>query len=244
MSRRKRRRRTRRVILTLGVLGLLAAAVVVWQLSWQKPDWWAPPEAADERVAEVAQQIEYSLIEQAHTVRADDEPWSVRIHDRHVNAWLASRLPSWLAHAQELDWPAGFGQPQVRFEPGSVTVAIELAGNGRQRFVAVRLVPSIVADQLRLVVDQVSLGKLTLPGKPIGEVMARLKEAAPSGFVNNPEVQVAMQWLLGGRSLDPVATLADGRIVRLVAVRCEEGAVVMQCRTISGSASADHSSQK
>ncbi len=233
------------MILTLAVLGLLAAvAVVVWQLSWQKPDWWAPPQAADEGVAEVAQQIEYSLIEQAHTVRADDEPWSVRVQDRHVNAWLASRLPSWLAHSQELDWPAGFGQPQVRFEPGSVTVAIELAGNGRQRFLAVRLVPSIVADQLRLVVDQISLGKLTLPGKPIGEVMARLKEAAPSGFLNDPEVQVAMQWLLEGRSLDPVATLADGRIVRLVAVRCEEGAVVMRCRTISGSASAGVSSQE
>lgn len=231
--------------MTLAVLTLvLAAAVVVWELSWQKPDWWAPPEAGDERVAEVAQQIEYSLIEQAHTVRAEDELWSVRVHDRHINAWLASRLPSWLAHSQELDWPGGFGQPQVRFEPGGVTVAIELAGNGRQRFVAVRLVPTIAADQLRLVVDQVSLGKLTLPGKPIGEVMARLKEAAPSGFVDDPDIQVAMQWLLEGRSLDPVARLADGRTVRLVAVLCEEGAVVMRCRTISGSASADVSSQK
>ncbi len=234
----------RRAILTLAVLGLLAAAVVVWELSWQKPTWWAPPEPADARVAEVAQQFEYSLIEQAHTVRADDELWSVRIHDRHVNAWLASRLPSWLAHSQELEWPGGFGQPQVRFEPGGVTVAIELAGKGRQRFVAVRLVPTMVADQLRLVVDEVSLGKLTIPGKPIGEVMARLKEAAPSGFVDDPAVQLAMQWLLEGRLLDPVATLADGRIVRLVAVRCEQGAVVMRCRTISGSASAEVSSQK
>ena len=232
------------MILALAVLALLAAAVVVWELSWQKPDWWAPPEATDERVADVAQQIEYSLIEQAHTVRPDDEPWSVRIHDGHVNAWLASRLPSWLAHSQELDWPGGFGQPQVRFEPGGVTVAIELAGNGRQRFVAVRLVPTMVADQLRLVVDQVSLGKLTIPGKPVGEVVARLKEAAPSGFVDDPEVQLVMQWLLEGRLLDPVATLADGRIVRLVAVRCEEGTVVMRCRTISGSASADVAGQK
>jgi len=101
-----------------------------------------------------------------------------------------------------------------------------------------------VAAQLRLVVDQISLGKLAIPGKPVGEVMARLKDAAPSGFVDDPDVQLVMQWLLKGRSLDPVATLADGRIVRLVAISCEEGAVVMRCRTISGSASAEVSGQK
>ena len=131
----------------------------------------------------------------------------------------------------------------MRFEPDGVTVAIELAGNGRQRFVAVRLVPTMVADQLRLVVDQVSLGKLTIPGKPVGEVVAWLKEAAPTGFIDDPEVRVALQWLLEGRSLDPVATLADGRAVRLLGVRPEEGAVVLRCRTISGSASADGSTQ-
>ncbi len=117
--------------MSLTVLALVtAAAVVVWRMSWLAPTWWAPPDAADPRVAEAAQQIEYSLIEQAHMVRTDDETWSIRIHDRHVNAWLASRLGAWLAHDQALDWQGGFGRPQMRSEPGWVTLAIELDGDG------------------------------------------------------------------------------------------------------------------
>ncbi len=230
-------RRRRRTIGALTVLVLVTAAVVVvWQLSWQEPAWWAPPDAGDPRVAEAAQRIEYSLIEQAYNVRANDETWSVRIHDRHVNAWLASRLPAWLAHDQKLEWPAEFGRPQVRFEPGGVTVAIELADSERRRLVAVRLIPTITAGELRVTVDRVSLGRLTMPGKPVGEVAIWLNEAAPGGFLEDPVVQSAMGWLLQGQAIDPTATLADGRAVRLLGVRCEEGAVVLRCRTISGSA--------
>ena len=69
-----------------------------------------------------------------------------------------------------------------------------------------------------MVWDVSSLGKLTVPGKPVGEVASRLRESAPSGFIDDPQVRLALQWLLEGRSLDPVATLADGRTVRLVAI--------------------------
>ncbi|MEE9129804.1 MAG: hypothetical protein V3T84_07270 [Phycisphaerales bacterium] len=231
--------------MSLAVVVLVtAAAVVVWQLSLLAPTWWAPPDASDPRVTEAAQQIEYSLIEQAHMVRTDDETWSIRIHDRHVNAWLASRLGAWLAHAQALDWPGGFGRPQMRSEPGWVTVAIELDGPERRRFVAVRLIPTITAGELRVTVDRVSLGRLTIPGKPVGDVAAWLNEAAPGGFLDDPEVQTATDWLLQGRAIDPTVPLADGRAVRLVGIRCEEGAVVLRCRTISRSETADKSASQ
>ena len=57
-------------------------------------------------------------------------------------------------------------------------------------------------------------------------------------FLEDPQVQAAMNWLLEGHAIDPVATLTDGRAVRLVSVQCEEGAVVLQCRTVAWSESA------
>ena len=90
-----------------------------------------------------------------------------------------------------------------------MTVAIELDGPERRRFVAVRLIPTITAGELRVTVDRVSLGRLTIPGKPVGDVAASLNEAAPGGFLDDPEVQAATGWLLQGRAIDPTIPLAD-----------------------------------
>ncbi len=106
---------------------------------------------------------------------------------------------------------------------------------------AVRLIPTIAAGELRVTVDRVSLGRLTIPGRPVGDVAVWLNEAAPGGFLDDPEVQSAIGCLLQGRTIDPTIPLADGRAVQLVGIRCEEGAVVLRCRTISRSEAAGKS---
>lgn len=215
------------LILILGVTG-----AILWQLTWEKPTWWSPVDLNDPNIAIEAEQFEYSLIEKTHKIRPKGELWAIRIHDEHINAWLAERLSAWLTHDQDLHWPENISVPQIRLSEDRITLAVQLRDeNNSSRVVSLNLEPQMIDEELLLRIDGISLGRLTLPGRPVGQVASWLNEAAPEGFFDDLRVSQLLDLLLEGKAIQPIQSLSDGRAVRLVDIVCEDGAIVLKCIT-------------
>lgn len=215
------------LILILGVTGS-----ILWQLTWEKPTWWSPVDLSNPNVAIEAEQFEYSLIEKSHKIRPKGELWAIRIHDKDINAWLAERLSAWLTHDQDLHWPENISVPQIRLSKDQITLAVQLRDEEENsRVVSLNLEPQMIDKELLLAIDGISLGRLSLPGQPVGQVASWLNEAAPEGFFDDLRVSQLLDLLLEGKAIQPILSLSDGRAVRLVDIVCEDGAIVLKCNT-------------
>lgn len=219
---------------------LLSAGAVLWRMTWLPPAWWSPLNPVDVQAQAMAESVEYGLVEQAQKVRPEAEaPWAVRVKQEQINAWLASRLPQWLAHERDLVWPEQVSSPQVRIEPEGMTigVGIEREGwRGEKRFVSARFLPRVEEGKLMVTLGGVSVGRVTLPGAPATALLKQLEAAAPNATWNREAVSRVVAMLTGGEGIEAMFRLEDGRLVELTDVELEEGAIVMHCVTMQKSA--------
>ncbi|MHC4786327.1 MAG: hypothetical protein ACYTE6_10210 [Planctomycetota bacterium] len=232
----RRRRRLLRVWLPaalIPVVLLSAGALGLWRLTSMAPAWWSPPDPDDEQTTQLAERVEYRLAEETHKVRAEPSPWWIEIRQDQINAWLAARLPAWIAHTHGIQWPAGFGLPQVSLEPGAVRVGLDLETEAGTRYVVAHLAPDIVDGELALTLDGISVGRLWLPGSSVGTVMDRLRHTEAGQFLDDPRLETLLEILDGDRRIDPTLTLSDGRRVRVLDVRCRSDALLLQAQTIA-----------
>jgi hypothetical protein len=238
MPRRRVKRFILGVLLSLLLIGA-ALAYTAWRLSWQRPEWYAPPDPKDVRIATLADDAEYRLLEQTQKVRPAEEQWTLRLTAAQINAWLSARLPAWIEHDANLRWPEQIGTPQVLIDDEGVRIAVPVttgapASGGTTRTVVATLLPSITSDgRLSLKLTSIALGKVWVPGQPLTRLVNALREAAPE-FLNDARVQQAIDMLAGKQTLPPDYDLADGRRVRVKAVRLTNGAIEMSATTLSG----------
>jgi hypothetical protein len=230
-----RRRRTMRTVLLalLAVVVLVAAgAFALWRLTWMAPAWWSPVDPANEQTAELAQRVEYRLVEEAHKARSEPEPWWIEVKQDQLNAWLAARLPEWVAHEYGVQWPAAVGRPQVNVDQGGISVGVDIETDFGPRCVVAHLAPAVVGDRLSLGLQGLSIGRVRLPGAPLGVVLEQMRAAGVGDFLDDPGVGQVLALLQDGRGIAPTVTLGDGRRVRVLAVRCDRGAVLLQAQTV------------
>jgi hypothetical protein len=185
-------------------------------------------------VAELAERTEYGLVEAFHKIRADDEPWTVRLGETHVNSWLASRLPAWAEHDETTEWPEELRGPQVRLDEGGIDLAVEIDYEGTARVLVARLTPRLTEEGLQLVVDSVGVGRLGVPGPVAGKVVELLDRLAPGGVVDARTAQEFVGVLTGGAPLDAHIELSDGRRVQLMDMLLTDGAIEFTNRTLPG----------
>jgi hypothetical protein len=202
-------------LLGLTVLGLIARA-----RSREAPVWWAPPSGP--AAAGRAERTEQGLVNEAHRVRADEAAWEVTLSEEGVNAWLALRLPEWMA-SQSPPVSAPVESAQALFRPGLLFAG----GRTGERIFSLGAAPRVdEAGRLVLSVRSTSLGRLSLP---VGWVLNALAGRAPAAGTG---------WRLehGDLIIDrPELRLADGRRVRVVGVECGDGVLTVRCRTAGAS---------
>jgi hypothetical protein len=203
----------RRRAMAVGVGVLIAAVAMAYVLS-RPPRWWNPPARSNPAAIAAGETLENATVTEVHRVRAADEPWSVRVRDSDVNAWLATRLPKWVEHAGSGDSP----QAMVRFRPGSIDVAARV--DGLPSVGVLRCSPRIDDGALRLDVVRARLGELPVPflrGMLIGPLEDALRDPEA------PDEVRMLATLLAGEAVTPRFSLGDGRLIELRAVEVDDG---------------------
>ncbi|MHC4990443.1 MAG: hypothetical protein ACYTGC_05630 [Planctomycetota bacterium] len=214
------------VVITAGAVGL-------WRLTWMAPSWWAPLDPQDQQTARLAERVEYRLAEEAHKVRADPKPWWLEIKQEQINAWLAARLPEWVAHAHGIQWPAEVGLPQVDVGQDTVRLGLDIETDVGTRYVVAHLRPSIADGELSLALNGISFGRLWIPGSSVATAMERLADTEAGRFLDDPGVKALIGLLEGDQRLDPTLTLSDGRRVQVLDLRCNRGALLLKAETVA-----------
>ncbi len=146
-------------------------------------------------------------------------------------------------------WPDEIEQVQVEFARGMIHIGARVsevteqaAGSpgkpavrvrGKPRIVSASLVPELAADgSLWMRAEGISLGSLPLPTSLLLSSAARA-ESLPRQLRELPETARLLQALAGEVPLTASPTLSpgDGRRVRVLSIRPEDGLLILTCRT-------------
>ncbi|MBC24450.1 MAG: hypothetical protein CMJ32_11115 [Phycisphaerae bacterium] len=218
-----RRLSSRRILLVIAAMIPIGLLLIV-ALVLSRPGWWIQPAEVDPTEVEQASQFEQGIVSGFQRIRPDQESWAVRIRQEDVNAWLARRLPRWIDHDQQLQWPEGVGMPQVSFQDGHVVVAATRRTLGMDVIIGASIEPSIVNGRLSLSWEDGFVGRLSiLVIKPT--VLVPLIESAIGSLVSESDPAEFSD------PIDPVIGLADGRQVRIIDIEVVDGSMYVQCRT-------------
>lgn len=258
----------------MGLVIVLIVAVVAMSVQMNAPPvWWQTVAADNPEVASDAKELENAIFTQLHlrrdTVQTETESgevlrsaeWWVALPAEDANAWLAVRLPVWVAGkmfeaaedaepgegADELGvWPEELAEVQVSFQHPHILVGARMEQEGKQRYFSATLVPELREDgTLWLVAKQVHVGRLSVPASwVLAEAEHRADDIVPEAFRGLPEAEAFFQIFAGERPFanEPEIRLGDGRRVRLLALRSnDKGKLEVKCRTEykSGAAAAD-----
>ncbi len=224
-----------------------------------KPVWWQPVASESPEIVENAMELENAIFTQLTSprkaVRTQTESgevlmsaeWWVGLPAESANAWLAVRLPKWVAgqmfHALdeeadpgELDvWPEDLTEVQVSFQHPHILVGARTDRGGKTRYFSATLSPELRGDgTLWLVANQVHVGRLSVPaGWVLSEAERRADDVVPEAFRGLPEAEAFFQIFAGERPFadEPQIRLGDGRRVRLLALRSNQGRLEVKCRT-------------
>jgi len=212
-----------------------AATGWLWWRSSQLPAWWSPPDEADPRAVELGERVEHALVTHAHQIRPSGEPWAIRLREEQANAWLATRLPRWVAHRGHAGDEGLPRLVQVRFEPGRVRIGALLPEAIGRGVLDIALLPVMEGGRLKLTVDRVALGRVAVSGDPLAALVSELKRSRVlDDLVSSDSAEDAERLaraIIDAEPFDPVFELQDGRVVRLLDLMAGNGELVLQWRT-------------
>jgi len=221
-------RRFLRVLIGFTTLFLLSAATL-WLLATSSPGWYAPrfhPEAAA-----LGETVEYRLTEEFQKIRPDNEPWTIRLREDQVNAWLVHRLPEWLAHDAGWTWPDNFGIPQLRFSVDGADCALPVAFEDLTLVCRLTLVPSVTDLGVHLLIRDPGLGRFRLQLLGQERIHALLSARSLPPELKGMNIRQVLGSVAGDVICESTWNLLDGRPIDVDAVRFGDGYMDLQCRT-------------
>lgn len=144
----------------------LVFLAVVFVLSKRSPSWFQHNFTSDAAMETRGADFEQGLAAQFTKVRGQDSAWSIRITEKDMNEWLASRLPKWLEHqgksAQECN-----RKVQVRCREDRMDIAAENSWGVGVIQIAPKVQPTtkdnITVETLNVSPTSAAIGSLFIP---------------------------------------------------------------------------------
>jgi hypothetical protein len=213
------------------VTAIVVMTVVIGSVSRTVPEWYQPPSPQNAEVSRLAERVEYRLVEETRKIREPEDLWTLRVREEQINAWLATRLPEWIAHEQGVQWPPQLGTPQVRVDRGHVALALPVGDDAYRRVVVARLGAEVRDGGLWLSLERVQVGRLAIPGDPLDTLLAMARRTPLQDQIDGTAWKPVLDVLSGREPLEPMLELGDNRRVELMDVRCRRGAIEFTSRT-------------
>jgi len=229
-------RRPLPLIAVAAVVVLAASAAIGWRLAQLRPAWW-PPSPDTEAANRVGQHLENTVSATLTQNRPADDAWTLVITQDHANAWLAGRMPKWLAN-RSVRMPDRYRGAAVSFEGGAMQLTVELqrdaGATSPARWLGIVVEPLIDAEanEIRLQPVAARIGRLRVPfGVLAGRDLARR-----IGLRDEPQRSIqsaAYHTVVTGEPMriPSLFKLDDGRRVRVMDVVIDGGMLKLTCRT-------------
>ena len=236
---RRKRRWLRRLLLALMVivLGVVGYGLWAWRQWSQPPEFWVNERIVitdDEQYAEVearAAAFEKRLTAQATEIHEPGEKWEMKLTQRELNEWLATRLQDWEKNgtlAKDVKLPDELNNPMVAIEDDRFIFAAEVDYEGVQQVVSLEFVPETQPDgSMKLKMDTLRGGRLALPSGPVMDKMVK-----QYGSVDAARAEAMAKVKQKMKEIELVIPVDKARHVRVVGVDFEGDQVVLTCETI------------
>lgn len=189
----------RTVLLTGAAIALVSAIPIALFLAAMPPATRASlPDDATAR----GEAFEQALVAALTRIRPAGEEWAIAIDPADLNAWLATRLPQWIAHDPELAALAPATTLRVAALDGTLIIEDSARAPG-DAVISLPVTPSLADGRLHLDIGLARIGRLPVP--LAGSALATL-------------LRESLDRLAAGPAEIP---LADRRRVELRALSCE-----------------------
>ncbi len=221
------------------IAALFLTALILYLLTIPAPGWFHPADPRDPEIRRLAQRVENRVITEAYRFRgepregsgqgprATGEPWTIRISENDATAWLAVKLAEWLANRDPpVRLPADISELQAHFDAGRAYVGASVGARGEGRVVSVSAGVRIEGGNAWLVGTRAGVGRLSLPVSIGGwELLGGdgMGKAERNGILSVATGRAPL--LKSGLKLE------DGRFVRVLGVRLEDGEMAVECVT-------------
>ena len=205
--------------LATAAAGLIAAVVLAFVPPAGRPT--MPVDAVARGEA-----FEQALVAAVTKVRdPNGASWAIAVDPADINAWLATRLPKWVAHDPEFASFAGAAEVRIGSEDGALVVESPVGPRALGLVGTVRVPLELVEGdpQVRAEIGSVRVGRLPVP---LAEV----------GF-DDAERVVAEVARLESRYPGRRFRLGDGRFIEVQAISCDSGRIKVRLATLPAGAS-------
>lgn len=228
------------LVLSVGLTLVLAGLM----LTRGVPIWWRSVAADDPRSRELGESLENGVMRQFTAVREQDTgsggewkslPWAVSLHASDANAWVATRLPKWLANQDKsVAWPSEISEVQIEFADEAVKVGMRVRARGRDQVLSAEIVPQLHDDgSLWLPATWVRIGRLPVPASWVLERAKNDGGLLPRAVLDLPETREMFDVFLGRRPVvhEAIIGVDDARRVRLLRIVPRDGRLELTART-------------